>query len=508
LAWLPDSGRILLVDGSTALRSLSSCVAELWSYDLDANEWTMLAEGGGPRDSLTAYPSVYSGAPEPSAAGPGDVVITLSNRRETKVPPRSTWAMRVDVTKTDAAGTAKRGVPFRTDSVSSPYEPRGFEQNVGDMATAAASQQEWIEKLPANTWALRDPKTQPNKGGGGRDFSTAAYDPDGDQLLLWGGGHVAYDGNCVWHYSLKSNRFYAGLRPEWGLCYGISCEPGNPMAASYRNRANMTVHPYHSYAYDQPSGKLLICGQISGRPSVKDPLYFCYDPAATEWFPGPIVSPMGSAGGNKLYSTSKGVIAWIGGAFWRPDVAGLKWEKLPHTGDKLELGGFESGGFAHDIKRDRLLLFSQHLQGKVVAYDLKTGQASTLNPAGAGSAAFLKGGDDGLPCRELVYVPDFDAVLIAARVPGAEGKRRWLVYDCQNNAWKAALLGGNDPIQENTGGAYSWNLGLVYDARRKLIWATQNSNMIYALRLDPKTLAIEPLAGLPAETGKAPAPGK
>jgi hypothetical protein len=272
------------------------------------------------------------------------------------------------------------------------------------------------------------------------------------------------------------------------------------MAASYRNRANMTVHPYHSYAYDQPSGKLLICGQISGRPSVKDPLYFCYDPAATEWFPGPIVSPGGSAGPNKLYSTSRGVIAWIYGAFWRPDVAGLKWEKLPHTGDKLELGPFESGGFAHDVKRDRLLLFSQHLQGKVVAYDLKTGQASTLNPAGAGSAAFLKGGDDGLPCRELVYIPDCDAVLIAARLPGVvEGKRRWLVYDCQNNTWKGILLGGSDPIGEYNGGSYSWNLGLVYDAKRKLAWAASQSN-IHALRLDLKAADLKPLEGA------APAP--
>ena len=483
LVWLPTSGRILLADGAGR--------AEIWVYDIEADEWALLVESGVPRDSLTSHASTWGWQPEPSAAMAGDVVITISNRAECKIPRFSTWAARIDVTKTDPEGTQKRGVPFRAESFTGgkSADPRWYEQNAGEVNTA--EQQEWLDKLPANVWVHRDPKTQKNNPRDNRAWGTAAFDPDHDQILLWGGGHVAYTGNCVLHYSVRSNQFYIGHRPEDGLRYAHG-QGGMKISTSYRNRAFMTGHAYHSYGYDQPSGKLIVCGQSRAENGVKASLYFCYDAAATEWFPGPIPTPFAASYEfDRLYPTSRGIVGWASGELWRPDVAGLKWEKLPLAGAKLPGASHEGHGMVHDARRDRLLFFSQAAKGEVVAYDMKSGQASLLGPAGTGAGAL-----GSIRCRELVYLPEFDAVLIASRIPDAEGKMRWPVYDCAANAWKAVLLGGSDPVGKD----YNFGLGLMYDARRMLVWAADSYANIWALRLNLKAADLKPIK----EVGNAP----
>lgn len=482
LVWLPTSGRILLVDGAGR--------AETWTYDIEADEWTLLAEGGAPRDSLTSPVSTWGWQPEPSAAMPGDVVVTLSNRAESKVPRFSTWAARIDMAKTDPEGTQKRGVPFRAESFTggAAGDPRWYDRNAGEVRIA--EQQEWLETLPANTWVQRDPKSHKNNPRDNRAWGTAAFDPDHDQILLWGGGHVAYIGNCVLHYSVRSNQFYIGHRPEDGLRYAHG-QGGMKISTTYRNRAFMTGHAYHSYGYDQPTGKLIVCGQSRAENGVKASLYFCYDPAATEWFPGPIPTPFeASYSFDRLYPTSRGIIAWASGGLWRPDVAGLKWERLPLAGAKLPDPSHEGHGMVHDARRDRLLFFAQGAKGEVVAYDMRTGQASRLGPAGLGAAALAN-----VRCRELVYLPEFDAVLIASRIADAEGKMRWPIYDCAANAWRAALLAGSDPVGKD----YNFGLGLMYDARRKLVWAADSYANIWALRLDLRAADLKPIGATPED---------
>jgi len=481
LVWLPKSGKFLLVDGAGRTES--------WCYDLEVDAWNLLDDGGVKRDSLTSNASTWGWQPEVSVAAPGDLVITISNRNESKVPRYSTWAARIDVTKVDAEGTQKKGVPFRTELFEGgpTADPRWYEKNAGTIDTAA--QQAWIDQLPANVWVTRDHNGQKNNPKDNRAWGTTIYDPEHDQILQWGGGHVAYTGNCVLHYSLRSNQFYIGHRPEWGLVYAAG-QGGMKISTSYRNRAFMTGHSYHSYGYDPVSGKVLVCGQTLEEETVKASLYFCYDPAATEWLPAPIPTPFKAHyGHDRLYPTAGGLLGWASGEFWRPDVAGLKWEKLPRSGVKLPGGGHEAHGMVHDTKRNRLLLFSHHSKGDVAAYDLKSGEVTALGPEGKGTTKSIM-------CRELVYLPEWDAVLVASCVPDAEGKVRWPLYDCAKNAWRAVLLSGSEPA----GKAYNVSLGLMYDAKRKLIWAADHGANISALRLDLKTADVKPLEG-PASAG-------
>jgi hypothetical protein len=81
-------------------------------------------------------------------------------------------------------------------------------------------------------------------------------------------------------------------------------------------------------------------------------------------------------------------------------------------------------------------------------------------------------------------LPEHDAVLIGKTVVAADGESRWLLYDCQENAWFGLRLGGTGPIGQD-GSMVS--LGLMYDPTRKLVWAADQHNRIFVLKLDPQT---------------------
>lgn len=214
---------------------------------------------------------------------------------------------------------------------------------------------------------------------------------------------------------------------------------------------------------------------------VKDSVFFCYDPAATEWLPDPIPAPFeANYGFTRLCSTPGGAVAWQDG-LWRVDVARRRWDPLPLAGARLPSVGNEAHGMTHDSTRDRLLLFSDASHGDVMAYDFKTGQATLLNPTGKDMVK-------GMPCREVVYMPDCDAAFVAARVQDAQGRWRWPIYDCAKNVWRTASLAGDEPL----GGNYSVSLGLMYDARRRIVWTMDgNDGTVYALRLDIKTADLQ-----------------
>jgi hypothetical protein len=165
-------------------------------------------------------------------------------------------------------------------------------------------------------------------------------------------------------------------------------------------------------------------------------------------------------------------MAWTKEGLWRLDAAKSIWEKLP---GKAGVGGpaWESG-LVYDSKRDRLLLPGAN--GRLCASSVSTNDVQVLEPAGMSNTVGL--------ARESVYLPDFDAVLIGARPPkAADNKPRWLLYDCGQNAWKAVHLPGKDP-------GIGESLGLVYDPKRKLVWAMNILSQPHVLKLELGTADV------------------
>ncbi len=150
----------------------------------------------------------------------------------------------------------------------------------------------------------------------------------------------------------------------------------------------------------------------------------------------------------------------------------------------------DSAGIDYDIKRGRLLLFpnsyGKPATGQIVAIDAKTLSAEALNPAGMAGAAKMPGF-----LRETCYVAPQDFVLAGVTLPADADGLRWTpVYDCAANKWIACKIEGPNPAGKE---GRNVSLGLVYDAKRDLIWAVDTRGGIFVLRVDPKTLAKKDL---------------
>ncbi|KKL22651.1 hypothetical protein LCGC14_2433290, partial [marine sediment metagenome] len=63
-------------------------------------------------------------------------------------------------------------------------------------------------------------------------------------------------------------------------------------------------------------------------------------------------------------------------------------------------------------------------------------------------------------------------------------------YDCAANKWVSLKIGGPNPAGKK---GRNVSLGLMYDAKRDLLWAVDTGGNIYALRLDAKTADAEDL---------------
>jgi hypothetical protein len=469
MVYLPKSGKVLLMDGYGYQGN-----AEMWAYDTQQNRWQLLVEGGAFRAAAPAgdwYPT-------PAAVGDDDWVVAVCKEGRSA----ATFAIHVDPARIDAAGTVRRGVaPLAEKPYGMPTEdPQWFEDHGPPPKPAA--EELWFQKLPPNTWVMRQSPNWPQiEYGKSRCWGTCAFDVDRDELLHFGGGHATYDGNAVLHYSIRANRYYIGHRPEHALNFapnGI----GIPLCKSYHGRPLISCHSYKCYSYDCTLGKLVLCAQKdAGR-------LFTYDPAAGDW-DATLATPFGpnlfntSCYQTKCAATPKGVVAWkdSGEGFWRVKAADMTWEKLPIRG-KVEPPGWDTEGLDYDSRRDRLLLFSEK-EGAVTSCDLNNGEIRRLQPAGSRRAA-------GAAMRETLYLPDCDAVLVGARPSGSGGPARWLLYDCAANAWLGVSLLGADPLGKER---FNNSLGLMYDPKRKLVWAMDLLSRPHALALDRASSDAVPL---------------
>jgi hypothetical protein len=113
---------------------------------------------------------------------------------------------------------------------------------------------------------------------------------------------------------------------------------------------------------------------------------------------------------------------------------------------------------------------------------MKTGEAQWLGAAGREKA--------GVRSREAVYLPEHDAVLIGKTITAADGESLWLLYDCTKNAWFGVHLAGAGPIGKD-GSMVS--LGLMNDPVRRLVWAVDQVNRVFVLKLDPNAGIVRTL---------------
>lgn len=478
MAHLPGSGRIALYEGyvqsndnwygTRPWKTLEP--RQLWVYDVKADRWDLLGAWRTQRGdtSLPAaaggfygYSSQYFSPPALAADGGGRLVLAAAG------PGRGageTWVLRPDPSRPDLARREKLGrAPdqrlYRTERFLAAY------CEVPDKPRPAG-----LESLPANRWVKLPPSPR-NVAYGcrQRDWGTAVWDGDNDQILLWGGGHCVRSASCPIHYCPMSGRMVEGYDAD----EPYSANGGGGYGSSLLNRPWVGPHAYNTYAYD-PKAKVLVTA--TG---------FRYDPRRMDWLRGgPTKRPFRYVwSATVMEGTPRGAVVWAQAA--EGDRIGLwifrgaeGWGDLKPVG-KLYGPYCDSEGMTYDLKRDRLLLgwgggYMKAGDGSMTAFDFGSRKLEKITPAHSELGRVRN-------TREMVYLDHADWVLFAEPyVHGDEktGKRYLRVYDCGGNRYWLldAGPGPRDSVHSQ---------GWCYDAGRKLVYVITYRGDAYALRIEP-----------------------
>ncbi|MEX2215564.1 MAG: kelch repeat-containing protein [Phycisphaeraceae bacterium] len=400
-----------------------------------------------------------------------------------------------DLTKdtwTPREANAKAVEPFTRTYRTGPFHPNYyFEGEKPDRAAVAKT----LEAIPANTWVSMKPPRLPRLN---RDWGTATIDPDHDLILRFSGGHSAHGGSDVLHYHLATNRWELTFPVEFPLGQLYS-NTEYPEGYNFNQRPWVSGHTYKNYTYDPLTQRMYFTGHRKHM--------YIYDPMKGDWV-GRIEKPAGMTYNGCFYDlmlcpTPRGVMCWTkdGRLFVLKATDGealkfsgihrdVAWTELKLTGDKLRGSVVDRCGITYDSKRDRLVCFGKtsyggKYDGVVYTIDLKSMTVKETTPPGAATMIAL----DFL--RETVYDPKADMIILGATFAlDGEGPRQTPAYDCAAERWISFPLVGTDP---NGKEGRNVSLGLVYDARRSLIWAVDTNSHVYVLRFDRKNTVISEL---------------
>jgi hypothetical protein len=447
LVWLPKGRSIVLAGGYSRV----PLPQEIWTYDVAANEWKLLAGAFGAN-----APGVTSRQTQVGAVNEDDVLICTDGP--------VTWGCKVNPGLADEKETAARAVTSGS-YVFNRIDPATWEKAASPDPAKAG---QFLRDMPANQWtAFSFPMYAP---GARNRWGTTAYDTDRHQFLFWGGGHATSQENDVAHFSVLGGFWTIGYNPDDPIEI-VYAEQPTPV--SFRNRRHVPIHAYKAYAYDPTAGKMF---------------YFdrAYNPAVREWeaasFPGlDHRGPMNSF----ITATPQGAVVYSSQGLFRFDAKAGQWRKLAWTGPNP--GGIWCDGHAlkYDSKRNCLWLANDK---DIYRYDMATGTAEKLavrKPAAIGQWIF--GGEE-------VYLPDADLILSMSLHTKPDGTAANYAWSPEENRffWVTLPFVENGKPVDLKGGAFSWSDALAYDPELKLVLLNNSSaQKVWGLKFDRQSARLE-----------------
>jgi Galactose oxidase, central domain len=496
LVYLPECGKIALFDGyrHNSTRGYRAHQAgllpqrELWLYDVEADEWKLatswpLTDKTLPRRAgvrglgFFGYGSDYRAMAIAADGKDKLIFVGASGKLHSKQGRygknyhNATWVLAVDAGKVDAAGTAKLGVKPNTRFGRKSISLAAYCEDPAPARPAG------LDALKPNVWTLlaRPPRV-PYNSQRRCPYGTAAWNPDGDELLHWGGGHCATSTSVVSHWSPASNRMVSAY--DHDEPYGSN--GGGPGAYSLMGRPWVDTHAYQAYGYD-PKNKVMLL--LKGRST------FLYDPARMAWLPRKVKNPFdGHCYTGHIIPTPHGAVAWAGTTgymgrsgrgLWLFD--GQAWKNIAKPGT-APVANVDSSASCYDSGRDRVLLFPNRGKavGPIKSYSFKTGKLETVTPENPELVPKLRG-------AEVVYVEHCNWMVVLYTQKDKAGRACHPVYDCKANKWRLLYAGSLSVGKGRTQGVEGRGRGMVYDARRKLVYVMTEQGDAYALKVDPKT---------------------
>jgi hypothetical protein len=476
MVYLPTSGKILLYGGyeqESSTNYNAPChnsyepitPRQLWTYDAGADRWNLLASwkkgaAGVPAASEYFYGYHACYGPVPLAARADDSVLLAWKD--------GTWGMKVDASAADAAGTAELGAaPNRRKYREGMFLAAYCEDPVAPPDTG-------LDRLPVNKLVrLPDPPRNVCFGCRNRVWGTAVWDPDRDQILVWGGGHCVRSENPPIHYSPVSGRMVEGYDAQ------ESYSQSGPFGTTTMIRPWVPGHSWDLYAYD-PKSKTMVTHYG-----------YVYDPDRMDWLRDRrIAQPFDRGYNASLTGTPHGAAAWSrltrgshDSGIWVLDVEKREWREILKPAQENPVISVDNTTMVYDSKRDRLLMMETPWReagdGTLHAFGFEDRKLEKITPANLELGKITK-------AREMTYVAHADMVLFGWPYPDQEagGKKYVRAYDCAKNRWLLLDVGGFP-----SGGYQSH--GWMYDAKRKLVYVVNGNKWgVWALKLDPKTVKI------------------
>jgi hypothetical protein len=487
LVYLPACGRIALYEGYIQSSSTDYAAApyqpqgplQLWLYDVRADHWDLAGSwplpgkkdtaGVAPVGHFYGYAAQYF-SPPALAADATDTLVLAGPDTTGLWPwgcprPSATWVLHFDPAKLDDAGRARLG----TTPNQRLYRVSAFRADFCEVADAPRDTN--LDHLPDNQWVqLPSAPRAPCRGCRVRDWSTSVWDSDRDQVLLWGGGHCVRSASVVTHYSPVSGRAVEGFDAD----EPYSANGSGGFDSSLWNRPWVSAHNYKHYAYD-PKCRLL----VSARG-------YLYDPERMDWLR---IEQMHLPyrfewGATAAAGSRHGVVVWArkktgeDAGLWLFD-RDKGWTDLQPKG-KLSVPWCDSHGLVYDSRRDRIIFSSvgggymKTSNGTFLTFDFATQALEVVKPENAELAR--------TDCaRELAYVEHADWLLIGHNLRVGDpktGKTYTRTYDCARN--KMFLLDAG-PVPDGH------EVGWMYDARRKLVYAFTTHGEAWAMKINPAT---------------------
>lgn len=470
LMWLPQAKKLLLLGGYTVGSSVeytsfpySSLPLEAWTYDAQADVWSLHQRFETTKETAKTVPASPRYRVLKAAVAADDQIALVDDERQL-------WLGRLDATKPDAEGAAKYGVKPGTETRrTGAYDPAWYRENV----PAAQPEQVAAElaSLPVNRWVKRPTPKRPAPN---LDWGSAVFAPELDQILRFSGGHSAYSGTAPHVYDVATDRYSLPFAPEFPIdwCFSNDQVPGE---WSFSGSPWMTGHTYKSVGYDSRL-KSMVFGPHN--------YTYYFEPSVGRWTRGTDLNPWRPDFYTvTMIPTSHGLVVWAferqgGPGLWRLHPDDRTWGRLEVQG-KLPGPRVDNSGVAYDSRRDRLVFIERAEPGcRMAAYDFNARRVDELTATGSDKIVGVERAQ--AIFREAVYLPREDALLI-----GATG----YLLDCAKNAWFKAEIPSDDPPLTREG---SYNIGVMYDPRRNLVWGVNTNSHVFVLKLDlPRAGAVE-----------------
>ncbi len=463
--FLPDAKTLLLAGGYSRVPLAS----DLWTYDVAANRWKLLAHVPVKQVRRSAYSpgtphADHLSGPLVGGAAPGDVLAVLEPNGN------RVWAIRIDTGASDAENQATLAVAPASFTFHS-MDPGAWEKVANP---DAERMKKFLADLPANQWTSI-PFARPAPGARNR-WGTTAYDPDRHQFLFWGGGHATSKEDDVAHFSLRGGCWTISYPPTAPLNPGSYMSWGGMSFSGIAGRPAMPwAHAYQAYAYD-PSGLMFL-------------LSHTYDVHAREWTP---TRPPGLKSDGLMRSavawTPHGVVCLSTQGLYQFDAEAGEWKKLPWEGPDFGKVWCDGHALFYDRTRDCLWAAND----RIFRYDFKTGKAERLDvtpPAALGKWALW---------REQAHLPEADLVLLMRPFKSPDGKLKQVAWEPSSGKYYWVDLTWLDGDKQIDTPGLSWACALQYDPEFGVALLNDSRHRrVWALRFDRKSAGLEEIVDAP-----------